>query len=442
MKRRNRPARKHSPEQIRRLVQSIRSFGFLVPVVADRHGFLICGHARLEAAIALGLDEIPVVIAEDLTEEEARAYAIADNRLAELSSWDDAALRAEIADLVALEVNGDLGFDLDVLAFETAELDVILTGGESGTDAKEQVELPAEGQRAVARRDEIWQLGAHRILCADALDTTSYDRLLGSELVPLCMTDQPFNVPIHGHVSGSGRHREFAMASGELSPEAFREFLRRSLEVMAAHVGASGLVYAFMDWRHIADLIRAGEEIGLILINLCVWSKSNAGMGSFYRSQHELICVFRKGVSSHRNNIQLGRFGRSRSNVWSYAGVNTFRRGRGADLADHPTVKPTPMLMDAIRDVTRHGEVVLDPFGGSGSTLLAAEKTGRRARLIEIDPLYVDVAIRRWQRLTGWKAVEAETGERWDDRAAAMEAGEHAVAAPAGKTRGVGHEEE
>ena len=416
--RRNRIARKHPQDQIERIARSIGTFGFVMPVLVDRAGFLVTGHARTEAAILAGLTEIPTICVDHLTEAEARAFALADNRLADLSSWDDDIVRLEIEDLSSLDISGDLGFDLGVIGFNTAEIDVILSGEQGNGAVEEAVELPATDTLAVSRVGDLWQLGRHRILCGNALDPEIYALLLGDEVVVLVCVDPPYGVPISGHVSGTGRHREFVMGSGEMSKAEFSDFLGSAITAMAANVTDGGILMMFMDWRHVSQLIVAGEATGLRLINLCVWNKTNAGMGSLYRSKHELVCIFKKGTAPHINNVELGKYGRYRTNVWDFAGVNTFRKGRDADLADHPTVKPTPLIMEAIRDVTRHGDIVLDPFGGSGSTLLAAEKTGRRARLIELDPLYVDVAIRRWQALTGQQAVHAITGETWDERGA------------------------
>jgi DNA modification methylase len=209
------------------------------------------------------------------------------------------------------------------------------------------------------------------------------------------------------------------MASGEMTDGEFRAFLKAFIAHAMTTLHDGGIAMVCMDWRHVEDLIGAGKGCGLELINLCVWNKTNGGMGSLYRSKHELVCVFRKPGAPHINNVELGRHGRNRTNVWDYAGVNSFGKGRAADLVDHPTVKPTALVADAIMDVTHRGDVVLDSFGGSGSTLLAAEKTGRKARLIELDPAYVDVAIRRWQEMTGKAAIHAASGEAFEERAEA-----------------------
>jgi DNA modification methylase len=240
---------------------------------------------------------------------------------------------------------------------------------------------------------------------------------MGADQAALVITDPPYNVAIEGHVSGKGctRHREFAMATGEMSEGEFIASLHRFLAAALTGAAPTVLLYVFMDWRHLYEALTAARGLGLELINLCVWNKTNGGMGSLYRSKHELVLVLGRGGDPHRNNVELGKHGRSRTNVWDYAGLNTFRSGRDAELAMHPTVKPVAMIADAIRDVTTRGDLVLDPFGGSGTILIAAEKTGRRARSTEIDPHYCNVAIRRWEAFTGKSAVLSATGETFED---------------------------
>lgn len=409
--------RRHGETSIARLAASIRQFGFVLPVLVDRQGVIICGHGRVQAAQRLGLKAVPVVTAEHLSEAQVRALRIADNKLAELSEWNEAALRIELGDLAELDLAGALDFDLTITGFDMPEIDLIIEGGDAKA-AAETVEEPDAAAPVVSRPGDLWQLGRHRLLCADALQAASYAALLGRETAGMIFTDPPYNVPVQGHVRGGGGHRDFAMASGEMTPPEFRAFLRRFLEEATAKLVPGGIAMVCMDWRHIHELILAGQEAGCALINLCVWNKTNGGMGSLYRSKHELVCVFKKPGAAHINNVELGRHGRYRTNVWDYAGVNSFGAGRDADLADHPTVKPTPLVADAILDVSRRGDLVLDSFGGSGATLLAAEKTGRKARLIELDPAYVDVAIRRWEATTGGSAILAATGETFAERAA------------------------
>ncbi|WP_235871439.1 site-specific DNA-methyltransferase [Shimia sediminis] len=409
-------AREHSPKQIGQIKNSIIAFGFVYAIVVNKHGSVISGHGRLMAALELGLLRVPIVRVEHLSEEQERALRLADNKLTENGGWDEALLRIEIADLLDLEAEGELSFDMHSLGFDTAEIDILLETEES-TGAADSIVEPAIVP--VVRPGETWLLGRHRIVCGSALEATVHEQLLSGETVSLTLTDPPYNVPVDGHVRGKGNsvHREFAMASGEMSPEAFTDFLKTFLGQVKAAGRPGGLIMSFIDWRHDFELESAARQLGLEKINLCVWVKTNGGMGSLYRSQHELCAVYRIPGGKHQNNVQLGALGRNRTNVWSYAGVNSFGRNRNADLAAHPTVKPVAMIDDAIRDVTRHGDIVLDPFGGSGTTLIAAERCRRTARLIELDPIYVDVTIRRWQELTGEEAIEATSGETWNARA-------------------------
>lgn len=418
-----RNARRHKDRQLDLIARSIREFGFVNPILIDADYNIIAGHGRFEAAQRLGLPMVPTVRMEHLTPAQVRAYRIADNRIAELSDWDDDILRLEISDLMELEIAGDLDFDVSLTGFDTPQIDVLLDGGASADAGKplESVELPADDARAISRPGDLWSLGEHRLLCGDALDPGAYVTVMGDGRARMVFTDPPYNVPILGHVrtNANSAHREFAMGVGEMTTAAFRGFLAASLAACRTVCMDGAIMMVCMDWRHIDDLIASATAEMLSLINLCVWNKNNGGMGSLYRSKHELVCVFKSGPAPHVNNVELGRHGRYRTNVWDYAGVNTFRKGRAADLADHPTVKPTALIVDAIKDVSNRGEIVLDPFGGSGSALLAAEKTGRRARLIELDPLYVDVAIRRWQALTGKPAVLVTTCETFAVREAA-----------------------
>ncbi len=432
-------ARRHSDKQIDLIARSIRSFGFINPILVDRDNVIVGGHGRYEAAQRLGLTEVPVVLLDHLGPEEIRAYRIADNRIAELSDWDDEILRLEISDLVTLELGGALDFEVSLTGFSTPEIDLILDPIAVPPKEVERVDLPDKGAAAVSRLGDMWELGPHRLVCGDALDPAVHALLLGDEEVRMVFCDPPYNVPVQGHVriGGASTHREFAMGVGEMSVAGFRAFLSQSLGAALLQLLPGGVMMVCMDWRHMRELLDAGEDVFTELKNLCVWNKTNGGMGSLYRSKHELICVFRTMGGPSVNNVELGRHGRSRNNVWDYAGVNTFRRGRAADLADHPTVKPTALVADAIRDVSHRGEIVFDLFGGSGSTLLAAEKTGRVARLIELDPLYCDVAIRRWQALTKGTARLVGTGESFAEREVSA-AADAAAGAAAGEDTQVG----
>ena len=307
----------------------------------------------------------------------------------------------------------ELNFDLEVTGFETAEIDLLIDGPTVSAKSDRSDIVPEPQNQAVSRLGDLWHLGEHRLICADACNKAAYVELLHDEQARMVFTDPPYNVPIDGHVGGLGgvKHREFKMASGEMTPAEFQQFLRTVFANMT-EVSLSGAVHFIcMDWRHMAEVMGAAQGIYTGLKNLCVWNKNNGGMGSFYRSKHELVFVYKVGTDPHVNTIELGKNGRYRTNVWDYAGVNTWRAGRDADLEMHPTVKPTALVIDAIKDCSRRGDIVLDAFSGSGTTIIAAHKCRRRARAIELDPLYVDVAIRRWQTFTGEAATLAATGE-------------------------------
>jgi DNA modification methylase len=405
----NHNARTHDRRQIRQIAASIREFGFRSPVLVDEDNVLIAGHGRLEAAKLLGLKTVPGIRITDLSAARKRALMIADNRIALNAGWNTALLASELADLSALE----LDFDMTVTGFETAEIDILL-GDATSTDVEtpESAPEPDPDRPVITRRGDLWRLGDHLVLCGDARSAADYQQLMGDCLADAIFADAPYNVPVNGHVSGKGRvrHREFAEASGEMSSEEFRGFLGDAFGLAARHSREGSVAFVCMDWRHFPEAHAAGMTAWDAWLNLCVWAKTNGGMGSLYRSQHELVLVFRKGQASHRNNVQLGRFGRNRTNVWSYAGVNTFREGRLEELRAHPTAKPVAMVRDALLDVTTRGELVLDPFLGAGATLIAAERCGRRCAGLEIDPAYVDVILRRWRAETGEDPVRVNDG--------------------------------
>lgn len=401
--------RKHPERQLVKLASSIAEFGFVMPVLIDEAGVIIAGEARVAAAKRLGLTEVPVIVAHQWSKAQIRAYRLADNKLAELATWDAEALAIELAAIIEMDET-----PIEILGWETAEVDLLLDGTSKVTtsedEADEQLEVPAN---PVTHTGDLWLLGRHRLLCASSLEAASWAELLAGEMAAMAFTDPPYNVPVSGHVCGLGKvsHAEFAMASGEMSQAEFIAFLSSFLAVMLPHLKDGAVLDLCMDWRHMAELLAALDANALTLLNLCVWNKTNGGMGSLYRSKHELVLIAKKGKAPHTNNVKLGKHGRYRTNVWDYAGVNTFGRSRMADLADHPTVKPVALVADAIRDVSLPGEIVLDAFMGSGTTILAAERTKRRAYGIEIAPGYIDVAIRRWETLTGQKAVLASTGQ-------------------------------
>lgn len=402
-------ARKHSKRQIKQIARSIEQFGWTNPILTSDDNEVICGHGRLEAAKLLNLDKVPVVRLSHLSAAQRRAYVIADNALALKAGWDYDTLAIELQGLI------DVDFDMELTGLELGEIEVILDDAAAKTAVADRAddELPevATGP-AVSRLGDVWRLGGHRLVCGDARKPSIYRALLGADKADVVVADSPYNVRIDGHVSGLGatKHREFAMASGEMSEAEFTSFLTRFLIATVAHARPGAILFCFMDWRHLAELLAAGRASELELKNLCVWCKDNAGLGSCYRSRHELVLVFKVPGGPHTNTFELGQHGRYRTNVWEYAGVNTFRTGRLDELAMHPTVKPVALVADAIKDVSRHNDIVLDPFVGSGTTLIAAEKTGRRGRAIELDPLYVDVAVRRWQVFTGKQATLAATG--------------------------------
>jgi DNA modification methylase len=408
-------AKQHGPAQIKALARSITSFGFTSPVLLDETGELIAGHGRLEAAKLLGLQTVPSITIKGLSAKAKHLLRLADNRIAETNvSWSTELLRIEFDLIQTME--GDL--DLDLSGFDTRELS--LSFDTAASKAKpDEPPVPDVGEVAITRLGDVWVIGEHRLVCGDATESGAYLALLGREKADQVFSDPPYNVPIQGHVTGKGRakHREFVAASGEMTTAEFRRFLTASLTQMARFSRSGSLHYIWIDWAHIADLLAAGEIAYDELKNLCVWTKSNAGMGSLYRSQHELVAVFKKGRAAHTNNVELGKHGRNRSNVWAYAGMNSFSAERDAALAIHPTVKPLALVRDAIIDASDREDVVLDPFGGSGTTLLAADAVRRRARLIELDPLYCDVIVRRAQQALGIRAVLQDSGMTFDEAA-------------------------
>lgn len=403
-----RNARTHSQKQIAQLAASIRQFGFTNPVLTDERGRIVAGHGRVEAAKSLGLALVPTLPLAHLSEADARAYALADNRLAEKSGWDDDLLRIELSELEAI-----VDFDLDLTGFSTGEIDVLLEPVSKDESLNEAPE-PKRSTAAVQRGD-LWLLGEHKLLCGDAREPADFARLMGDERARMVFSDPPYNVPIDGFVGGLGavKHQEFAMAAGEMSPAQFTDFLATAFENAAA-VSMDGAVhYQCMDWRHVEEMMDAGRRVYSQLLNLCVWSKESAGMGTFYRSQHELVFVWKVGDAPHLNLVELGKHGRYRTNVWNCRGVR--KTGRRSELELHPTVKPVPLIVDAIKDASKRGELVLDCFGGSGSTLIAAERARRRARLIEYEPGYCEVTIRRWEAQTDKQAILAATGESFSE---------------------------
>lgn len=406
--------RTHSKSQLKQLERSIREFGFITSILVDEFDQVIAGHGRLMAGKAVGIMEVPTVCVAHLSPAQVRAYRIADNKIAEKAGWDMELLKVELTELAY-----NLGFDVTLTGIETGELDLIYANGQVAR-AEAAVAAADRSKPAISRRGDAWRIGEQVVLCGDSTDRASYQALLGNETAGLIFTDPPYNVPVAGHVSGLGKHThaEFEMASGEMSEAEFTQFLKTIFERLCEFSGNGSLHYVCMDWRHLMEVMVAAKGTYSELKNLCVWAKTNGGMGNLYRSQHELVFVYKNGTEAHINNVELGKHGRNRTNLWTYAGANSFGASRDGDLAMHPTVKPVQLVADAIQDASNRGDIVLDAFGGSGTTLVAAHQVGRRGRAIEIDPYYVDTIVRRLQDATGSKAVHVHTGETFETRQA------------------------
>jgi ParB-like chromosome segregation protein Spo0J len=409
-----RNARTHPKKQLKQLATSIKEFGFINPLLITRDGELIAGHGRWEAAKLAGLNDVPTIVIDDLTAEQRRAYVLADNKLALNAGWDTELLALELGELA------DLGLG-ELAGFSTAEIDLVLDSARAADAERDelapedaQVDLP---EQAVTRPGDLWQLGRHVLLCGDAREAADLARVTLSEDMDAVFTDPPYNCKIDGHVCGLGKvkHREFAMASGEMSEDEFRAFLEVTLGNAAERCKDGAIAFVCMDWRGMGPLVAAGRTAFTEHKQLCVWAKRNGGMGSFYRSQHELVFVYKVGTAPHTNNFGLGDTGRYRTNVWSYPGISSIGSDRDGDFARHPTPKLVAMIAEALRDVTRRGGLVLDPFAGGGSTMIAAELCGRAARLIEFDPIYCDGIITRFERYTGQKATLMTSNETFED---------------------------
>jgi DNA modification methylase len=408
-----RNARTHSKKQIRQLADSILRFGWTCPILTDEDGVILTGHGRYQAALLLDLQDVPVIVVAGLGHAEKRALALADNKIAANAGWDRTVLAAELGELAVLLPECDLS--IEITGFEAAEIDTLM-GDLIDNEQDPANEVTALASQPVSRIGDLWVLGPPRLLCGDARQSGDVRKLMAGKSAAMVFTDPPYNVRVSS-IQGRGkiRHREFLAASGEMSPEQFIRFLADCLSLAAKHSAPGSIHFVCMDWRHIGEMLAAGEEVYGELKNLVVWAKTNAGQGTFYRSQHELIFVFKNGQPPHINNFELGQHGRSRSNVWTYAGVNTFRAGRIDDLSRHPTVKPVALVADAIRDCSRRCDIVLDLFMGSGTTIMAAERVGRLGYGLELDPLYVDAAVRRWQAYTKRDAMLAGSSTTFDE---------------------------
>jgi DNA modification methylase len=407
-------ARLHSDKQVRQIARSIEAFGFNVPVLVDANSQVMAGHGRLRACEILGISQVPVIRLEHLSEHQRRAFLIADNRLTENAEWDDRLLGEQLKILSEVE----LVFTLETTGFEMGQIDLLIENLTPDIDGEiDPADLrPESSVTQVSRPGDLWKLGKHRVFCGDALSRKSYEALMDGHRANVIFTDPPYNVPIPGHVSGNGevQDREVFMASRERSEAEFTGFLTEALNLLAQHSLNGSLHYICMDWRHMRELLAAGHAAYSELKNVCVWVKGKAGMGSLYRSQHELVFVFKHGKNSHRNNVQQGQFGRSRSNVWHYPGPRL--TNEGDPLTVHPTVKPVALVADSLMDCSARGDLVLDPFLGSGTTVIAAERSGRICNGMELDPGYVDTVIRRWQAFTNHAAIHQVTGQTFARR--------------------------
>ena len=410
----SRNARTHSKKQIRQIARSIERFGFVNPVLTSDDGQIVAGHGRVEAAKLLGMATVPTLALSHLSAEERQAYILADNKLAENAGWDRELLAIELQHLIEMD------FDVELTGFEIAEIDFIIEeaqGSDSSASDPRDDFVPEQTGPVITRSGDVWQLGKHRLICGDARDPEVIAALLLDRQADMMFTDPPYNVKIDGHVCGLGRvkHKEFAFASGEMDADQFTAFLTQSLGASARHLRDGAIAFVCMDWRHMRELLDAGEVVFDELKNLVIWNKTNGGMGAFCRSKHELIFVFKKGGAAHTNSFGLGEHGRYRTNVWDYAGISSVGATRDEELKMHPTVKPVAMIADAIKDCSRRADLILDCFAGSGSTLIAAEKTGRHAMLVEYDPTYCDTIVRRWQGHIGKQAVHERDGCTFDE---------------------------
>ena len=432
-----RNAHTHSRKQIRQIADSIKAFGFTNPLLIDRDNMILAGHGRLEAAKALGMDRVPCVRLEGMSEAQKRAYVLADNKLALNAGWDEELLALELQELLTV----DDGFDIGLTGFTIAEVDGLIEGlsvEEPAAPRDEEVPPLGDGP-AITQPGDVWVLGRHRLICGDSLSPAVVATLMAGETAQMVFTDPPYNVAIEGNVSGLGKvkHREFAMAAGEMTKAEFTTFLERAFRNLSAFSIDGSIHFICMDWRHMGEMQSAGERVYSELKNLIVWAKDNGGMGTFYRSRHELIFAFKKATAPHINSFELGQHGRYRTNVWTYKGMNSFGGSRNDEILLHPTVKPVAMIADAIKDVSTRNGIVLDLFGGSGSTMIAAHKTGRRGYLCELDPLYCDRIIRRWQVYARDDAVLEATGQSFEEAVADRRNAYHSAPEP-GTTSPIG----
>lgn len=405
--------RRYQKRHQEHLLQGLQRYGFVLPVVVGRDDEVVHGSRLVLAAQELGIDELPTVRLAHLSKEDARALRISLHKLEELSSWDEDGLKSELKFIIE--------YDVDLVthtAFSSAEIDALLYAPSKEAERNPDDELPELEKQAVSRPGDIWEFaGGHRLACMDALEIASYEALLGSERAGLILSDPPYNVKIKGNVTRRKDAREFAMASGEMSSSQFEAFLRTAFDLSAQHAKDGALSYQFIDWRHLSEMLAAGRAVFSELLNLAVWAKTNGGQGSFYRSAHELCFVWKVGEGPHVNNIDLGRNGRNRTNVWTYPGANVPRSNRQREDENHVTPKNVAMVQDAILDASRRGDIVLDPFAGGGTTLAAAHRAKRRGYGLELEPLYADLVVRRMERITGASACLAASGHTFSEMA-------------------------
>lgn len=402
---------KQKTEDVERAIPFVKRYGadHVLPILVDTDNNVVMGTAFVEAAKKAGIKRLRVVRQAFHDASERKLFSVAGTRILSTGFWDGDALAK-----VVLEFEKSIeDFSHDLIAFPPGVLDKLIGGSisKSGADDLPVIKTP----EAVSSIGRVWLAGQHRIMCADATDASALKVLMMGQVAAAACVDPPFGCPVDGFVSSKGKHREFVQASGEMSEPELLDFFRRLCRARADILRPGALVYLFIDWRSLHLLLQAGQELFGKLVNLCVWSKDRGGMGSFYRSQHELVLVFQQPGAKHTNNIQLGKHGVNRTNVWAYPSAASSRNGREGDLLkSHPTPKIVEMIGDAMLDCTVRGEIVVDTFLGSGTSLIAAERTGRTCFGMDLDPLYVDLTIRRWQAWTGDKAVDAETGETFD----------------------------
>lgn len=393
LKRYEQNAKIHTEKQIKKLVSSMKQFGVVTPILVDKYFTVIAGHGRLEAFEKLQLKQVPVVMLEHLTETQVRAYRLADNRIAEDAIYDENLLRIELEEII---INDEI--EITDIGFDVSEIDSIIVDNYSGKKEKAEKadELNSLKIEQKVKLGDIWQMGNHILICSDSTDNNVFQELMQDKKADLVITDPPYNVPIEGHVCKT-KHEEFQMASGEMSPEEFANFSEKFMTNLANFSKDGSLHYVFIDWRSINIFLNTGSKIYTDLKNICVWNKLIGGMGSFYRSQHEFVCVFKNGTKNHTNNVELGKNGRYRTNVWDCKGISATNPKSLHLLRMHPTVKPVGLLHEIILDASCSGEIVLDPFGGSGSTLIACELAKRKARIVELSPHYCDLIIQRYK---------------------------------------------